>query len=85
MKKDSQAVRKAIIEKLDQLPAMKRAQVLDFVEHLASQAGRRERGSEIYDYSSTLIRRKGLKKLPLKKIAAIVHEVRHGLRTARGI
>ena len=84
MKKDSQAVRKAIIEKLDRLPVTKRVQVLEFVDHLASNAGPRGGGSEIYSYSSALTRQKGLKKLPLKKIAAIVHEVRNGYRTARG-
>ena len=85
MKKEPQAVRKAILEKLDQLPVAKQAAVLDFADYLASQGHGKGHGSAIYAYSAALVKRKGLKKLPLQKIAAIVHEVRNGLHSARGL
>jgi hypothetical protein len=78
MKSETQAVKKAILAKLDRLPASKQTEVLDFAEYLATRQRQKGSNSDIYAYSAALVKRKGLKKLPLKKIAAIVHEVRHG-------
>lgn len=85
MKRESQAVKKAILEKLDQLPASKQTEVLDFAEYLATRQRRKASNSDIYAYSAALVKRKGLQKFPLKKIAAIVHEVRHGHGSTRGL
>jgi hypothetical protein len=81
MSKASQALKKTIWQKLEQLPARKQAEVLSFVESLGSaQTGPRP---SIYDYSARLVKRKRIKKLSLSKIAAIVHEVRHDRNPAR--
>ncbi len=37
----------------------------------------------MYDHFATLVKQKRIKKLPLSKIAAIVHEVRHAHASAR--
>jgi hypothetical protein len=85
MSRSSQTVTSVIWEKLQRLPAGKRAAVLNFVEMLES--ARSQRGSEpaIYDYTATIVRRKRLKKLSLAKIAAIVRQVRNGHDSARGL
>jgi len=83
MNRNAQAVKNAIWQKLEKLPARKQAEVLSFVESLRSTQSRRR--PSIYDYSATLVKRKRLKKLSLSKIAAIVHEVRNGHDSVRGL
>lgn len=83
MSRSVQAVKNAIWQKLEKLPARKQAEVLSFVESLGPTRSRRS--PSIYDYSATLVKRKRLKKLSLSKIAAIVHEVRHGHDSARSL
>lgn len=83
MSRNPQAVKNAIWQKLEQLPARKQTEVLSFVESLGPTRSRRS--PSIYDYSANLVKRKRLKKLSLSKIAAIVHEVRHGHDSARGL
>lgn len=83
MNRSPQAVKNAIWQKLEKLPARKQAEVLSFVESLGPTRSRRS--PSIYDYSGTLVKRKRLKKLSLSKIAAIVHKVRNGYDSARGL
>jgi hypothetical protein len=83
MNKISPALKKTIWKKLGKLPAKKQVEVLHFVESL--EANRSGQGHPIYDYSAALVKRKNLKRLSLSKIAAIVHEVRHGRDSARSL
>lgn len=66
-----------ILSKLRRLPAVKQAAVLDFVEYLAFQKRRTKSLPSIYGYSARLVKQKRLRKLSLRKIAAIIHDVRH--------
>jgi len=83
MSKTSQTLKKTIWQKLEKLPARKQAEVLSFVESLGSTQARRR--TAMYDYSAALVKRKRIKKLSLSKIAAIVHEVRHGHDSAHSL
>ena len=76
---DRQSVKRSetILNKLRGLPALKQAEVLDFVEYLASQPRRTRALPSVYTYGARLVKRKRLRKLSLRKIAAIVHDVRH--------
>lgn len=65
-----------ILSKLQGLPNSKKAEVLDFVEYLSTRKKEGKKGAEIYSDVSGLIRKKRLKRLSLKEIEAIVHEVR---------
>lgn len=85
MSKSSQAVKSAIWEKLQRLPASKQVEVLDFVKSLGSSRSKKRSGPAIYDYAATVIKRRRLKKLSLSKIATIVHEVRNGHDSARSL
>jgi hypothetical protein len=73
------------LQKLQALSAAKQAEVLDFVDYLASRTRSKTSGAAIYAYSDALVKRKRLKKLSLKKIAALVHDARHGTNSARGL
>lgn len=83
MSKASQALKKAIWQKLAKLPARKQAEVLSFAESLGVTQARRT--MPIYDHSAALVKQKRIKKLSLSKIAAIVHEVRHAHASARSL
>jgi hypothetical protein len=78
-------VQHTILEKLQTLPAAKQAEVLDFVDYLASRTKGNEPGAAVYAYSAALLKRKRLKKLSLQKIAALVHDVRNGTYPPRGL
>lgn len=85
MKHDPPRVKRALLSKLQRLPAAQQAEVLDFVDYLAARTRRKAIEPTIYAYSAGLVKRKGLRKLSLKKIAALVHEVRHAKDSARGL
>lgn len=85
MGRRSQNVQRTIIEKLQALPEAKQAEVLDFVDYLASRAQTNATGAPVYAYSAALVKRKRLKKLSLRRIAALVHEARNGTHPARGL
>lgn len=85
MDRSSQAVKIAIWEKLQSLPASKQAEVLDFVIALGSARSKKRSGPAIYGHAATVIERRRLKKLSLSKIAAIVREVRNGHGPARSL
>ena len=85
MGRRSQNVQNTISLKLQTLPASKQVEVLDFVDYLASHTKANAPGAAVYAYSAALVKRKRLKKLSLQKIAALVHEVRNGTRSARGL
>jgi len=81
----SQNVQRTISQKLQTLPASQQVEVLDFVDYLASRTKANTPGVAVYAYSAALVKRKRLKKLSLKKIAALVHEVRNGTHSSRGL
>jgi hypothetical protein len=83
MSKASQTLKKTIWQKLEKLPARKQAEVLSFVESLGSPQPKRR--ASVYDHSAALVKRKRIKKLSLSKISDIVHEVRHGHDSSRGL
>ena len=85
MGRRSQNVQSTILQKLQALPASKQAEVLDFVDYLASRTKANAPGAAVYAYSAALVKRKRLKKLSLQKISALVHEVRNGTHSARGL
>ena len=85
MGRRSEIVQRTILQKLQALPAAKQSEVLDFVDYLASRTKANAPGAAVYAYSAALVKRKRLKKLSLQKIAALVHEVRNGAHSARGL
>lgn len=85
MGRRSQSVPSTISQKLQTLPPSKQLEVLDFVDYLASRTKANAPGAAVYAYSAALVKRKRLKKFSLQKIAALVHEVRNGTHSARGL
>lgn len=65
-----------ILNRLRDLPSSKKAEVLDFVEYLSTKSQREKGVPSIYSYASSLAKEKRLKKMSLREIEAIVHEVR---------
>ena len=65
-----------ILNRLQDLPNSKKAEVLDFVEYLSTKSQREKGVPSIYSYGGSLVKEKRLKKLSLREIEAIVHEVR---------
>lgn len=65
-----------ILNRLRDLPSSKKAEVLDFVECRSAKSQREKGVPFIYPYASTLVKEKRLKKMSLREIEALVHEVR---------
>lgn len=74
-----------LLSKLERLPASQQAVVLDFVKVLSGRNRSATNGSRIYAYTSALLKEKAVKKLSLKEIEAIVHEVRDDTNGSRRI
>lgn len=70
------SIDKKVLKKLQNLPNSKKAEVLDFVEYLSIKSQREKGTPSIYSYTSGLVKGKHLKKMSLREIEAIVHEVR---------
>jgi len=76
MRQSSTKCSETIIRTLRRLPENKQAVVLDFVKRLAS-GSQKSAPPSIYSYSGRLVTRKRLLKFSLRRIDAIVHEVRN--------
>jgi FixJ family two-component response regulator len=65
-----------ILDKLQTLSPSKKAEVLNFVDYLSGKNKNIKKQTDIYAYTSRLIKAKKMKRLSLKEIASIVHKVR---------